>query len=112
MTLKVVDTNAEGQPVFRDITIGEGEIFLLPGNVPHNPVRYADTIGIVVEQDRPAGCDDAIQWYCPNEKCRELVYRKEFFMHDLGTQVKAAIQEFRNSGEQRNCPKCGTFVEA
>jgi 3-hydroxyanthranilate 3,4-dioxygenase len=71
MLLKVVDGNE-----FRDIPISEGSLFLLPrtpvdhfplslcltfgvlvalGNTPHNPVRFPDTVGVVIECTRHQG---------------------------------------------------------
>ena len=43
MVLKVIE---DGQP--RDISIREGEIFLLPPMVPHSPQRFPNTVGMVV----------------------------------------------------------------
>lgn len=87
MLLKVVD-ESDAKPKFIDITINEGDSYLLPGNVPHSPVRFADTIGIVVEQDRPGGENDKVRWYCSH--CRHVVHESELQMLDLGTQVKAS----------------------
>jgi 3-hydroxyanthranilate 3,4-dioxygenase len=50
MILKI---NKDG--VFRDVVINEGDMFLLQKNIPHNPVRFADTVGIVIERTRPLG---------------------------------------------------------
>ena len=35
-----------------DVPIKEGEIFLLPKNVPHSPQRFENTVGLVVEYQR------------------------------------------------------------
>ena len=47
MILKIME---DGKP--RDMEIKEGEIFLLPGNVPHSPQRKPNTVGLVVERAR------------------------------------------------------------
>ncbi|AGO13462.1 AaceriACL127Wp [[Ashbya] aceris (nom. inval.)] len=107
MTLRIVDESLAGAARFRDVTIKEGDSYLLPANVPHNPVRYADTVGIVVEQDRPAGQCDQLRWYC--SKCRALVCQYEFYMSDLGSQVREGIERFAASTEDRTCKQCGTF---
>ncbi|EGV62364.1 3-hydroxyanthranilic acid dioxygenase [Yamadazyma tenuis] len=102
MILKVVD---DGE--FKDIYIKEGESFLLPPNVPHNPTRFANTIGLVVEQDRPKDLLDKVRWYCRN--CKEPIHELEFYCYDLGTQIKEAIINFDKDIDARTCEKCGTL---
>lgn len=102
MLLKVVD---EGE--FKDIVIKEGDSFLLPANVPHNPVRFADTIGLVVEQDRPEGVNDKVRWYC--RACKEVVNEVEFYCYDLGSQIKDAIIAYDKDLERRTCKNCNTL---
>lgn len=105
MLLKVVD---EGK--FKDIIIGEGEMFLLPPNTPHNPVRFANTVGIVLEQKRPKDSLDRLRWYCTN--CHEVVDEAAFHCTDLGTQIKEAVNAFQGSEERRKCQKCGLMADS
>lgn len=107
MLLKVIDTD----DTFKDIFIEEGSMFLLPPNTPHNPVRFANTIGIVVEQPRPEGSLDRLRWYCSNTECRKMVHEMSFHCTDLGTQIKAGVEVFDGDDELRKCKSCGTVAQ-
>jgi 3-hydroxyanthranilate 3,4-dioxygenase len=110
MLLKVIDEPSPNNPSgFKDIYINEGEMFLLPPNTPHNPVRFADTVGIVLEQPRPEGSVDKLRWYCQN--CSEMVHEAAFHCTDLGTQIKAAVEAFKGDEKARTCKKCGTVCD-
>ena len=107
MLLKVIDEDpAPGQSAFQDIYINEGEMFLLPPNTPHNPVRFKDTVGIVLEQPRPKESIDRLRWYC--QSCGERVHEASFHSTDLGIQIKDAVKRFEADANARKCPKCGT----
>ncbi|KAL1933544.1 hypothetical protein VTP01DRAFT_7634 [Rhizomucor pusillus] len=94
---------------FKDLWVREGEMFLLPGNTPHNPVRFANTVGLVLERARLPHHIDTLRWYCENEKCRSIVYQESFHCTDLGTQLKPIIERFANNEELRKCKQCGTL---
>jgi 3-hydroxyanthranilate 3,4-dioxygenase len=104
MLLKIVDSG-----VFRDILIREGDMFLLPSNTPHNTVRFANTIGLVLEQRRPQDTIDRLRWYCANCGC--VVYEAAFHLTDLGTELRTVIEELRDDNEKRTCHECGEMVD-
>ena len=114
MLLKIVDEQAktEGGAVFRDIFIHEGDMFLLPGGVPHNPVRFANTVGVVLEQGRPEKSIDRLRWYCPREGCAAVVHEAAFHCTNLGTQIKQAVGDFAADENKRTCPSCGVLARA
>ncbi|CZT19638.1 probable 3-hydroxyanthranilic acid dioxygenase [Ramularia collo-cygni] len=108
MLLKTIQT-IDGKEEFVDVYINEGELFLLPGNTPHNPVRFADTVGVVIEQPRPEGSVDKLRWYC--QDCGEKVYEAGFHCTDLGTQIKEAVNAFKADEEKRKCGNCGVICD-
>ncbi len=103
--LKLID---EGEQ--KDIEIKEGEIYLLPPNIPHSPQRGADTIGLVIEQKRPEGMEDGLVWFCEN--CHAELYREPFMLDNIVTDMPVIFDRFYNTVEHCSCGKCGAKMEA
>ncbi len=82
--------------------IREGEVMLVPANVPHSPLRPPDTWGVVIE--RPRGPDefDALVWYC--DDCGEEVSRVTFHLRDIETELAAAMRRYNEDQSMRTCP--------
>ena len=103
ITLKIVDENKE----LKDIQIKEGEIFLLPGSVPHSPQRPKDTVGLVIERKRRENELDGLQWYCKN--CGSKVYEEFFPLKNIEKDFDAVFKNYFNNYENYQCEKCGTL---
>jgi 3-hydroxyanthranilate 3,4-dioxygenase len=103
MTLRTLQ---DGRMV--DIPIRQGEVFLLPPNLPHSPQRQPDTVGLVVERRRRAGEKDGLQWYC--ERCNHKLYEEFFELTSIETQFPAVFQRYYDSVGHRTCRNCGTVA--
>ncbi len=104
MLLKVIENN---KPV--DIHIKEGEIFLLPANIPHSPQRFKNTVGLVVEKKRKASDLDGFQWYCDN--CFSLLHENFTQVSNIVTQLPIIFNDFWDNDDYRTCKKCNHFLE-
>ncbi|MBS1651896.1 MAG: 3-hydroxyanthranilate 3,4-dioxygenase [Bacteroidetes bacterium] len=103
----VVQIQENGKAV--DVPIKEGDIFLLPPKVPHNPKRKANTIGLVIERTRKEGEKDGLLWFC--EKCNHKLHEAYFKLTDITTQFQEEFKNFYQNAEKRTCKKCGTVME-
>lgn len=103
MVLKIQDGD---QAV--DVPIKEGEIFLLPPEVPHSPQRGAGSIGLVIERKRNQSHTDGMIWYCQN--CNHKLYEEKFPLTNIMTQMQGIINKFYASEELRTCNNCGTVM--
>jgi 3-hydroxyanthranilate 3,4-dioxygenase len=100
MLLKIKDGDE-----FKDISIKEGEIFLLPPKTPHSPQRFENTVGLVIERTRKEDELDGFQWYC--EQCGNLLYEEFLWVNDIVGQLPPIFDRFWDSMDNRTCKKCG-----
>jgi 3-hydroxyanthranilate 3,4-dioxygenase len=99
MLLKTVQDGS-----FVDIPIREGEVFLLPPEVPHSPQRFAGTVGLVIERPRLPAEQDGFVWFC--EACGGLLYEEYFHLEDIETQLPPVFDRFYSDPQNRLCERC------
>lgn len=94
----------------KDIQIKEGEMFLLPGNIPHSPMRGANTVGLVIEKVRK-GTDliDGLMWFC--DKCNHKLHEYKFPLKNIEEDFLSRFRAFYASEEFRTCDSCGHVME-
>ena len=93
-----------------DIPIREGEVFLLPREVPHSPQRPAGSVGIGVERRRRPDELDGFSWYC--EHCGTQLYMERVAVGNIETELPAIFSRVFSSVEHRTCGACGTVMAA
>jgi 3-hydroxyanthranilate 3,4-dioxygenase len=103
----VVKIQEDGKSV--EVPIKEGEIFLLPAKVPHNPTRFANTIGLVMERKRRDDEKDGLLWFCEN--CNTKLYEEYFKLTDIAAQFQGIFRKFYENKDLRTCKNCGHVME-
>lgn len=100
MVLRIIE---DGKP--KDITIREGDIFLLPPDVPHSPQRFENTVGMVIERRRRADELDGFSWYC--DQCHGKLYEEYIPLKSIVDDLPQVFARFWDSIENRTCKVCG-----
>jgi 3-hydroxyanthranilate 3,4-dioxygenase len=100
MVLRVMEN---GKP--RDITIREGELFLLPAHVHHSPQRFPNTVGLVVERKRDPEELDGFLWYC--DECHTKLYEEYLPLKSIVKDLPPLFERFWSNETARQCKNCG-----
>ena len=108
---RIVDMNHDGVDLQtpegkRTVTIGPGQMWVLPRNLPHSPQRpEAGSIGLVFERPREPGVLEHFQWYCL--ECNHRIHDVELQVRDIVTDLPPVFEAFYADERARTCEKCG-----
>jgi len=102
--LKIIQN---GKP--EEITLNEGDIYLLRSNVPHSPQRPVNSVGIVIEQKRARNDLDRFQWYC--EKCANKLHEESIELTDIVKQLPPLFKRYYEDAGKCTCKLCGHIMQ-
>jgi len=97
MVLKVIERGKH-----RDITIKEGEIFLLPRAVPHSPQRLANTVGLVIERKRHELELDGLRFFTEVDGILQTEILYEAWCHWTKLSMPDIFKQFFNSEQYKS----------
>lgn len=92
-----------------DIPIKQGEMFLLPAGVPHQPQRGENTVGLVIEVKRAdREMKDGLLWFC--DQCNNKLHETYFILENIEKDFLPRFKAFYSNEDLRTCKKCGTVM--
>ena len=91
-----------------DYPINAGEVFLLPPRIPHSPIRYANSTGLVVERKRLVHEKDGLMWFCEN--CNHKLYEEYFTLENIEKDFFPVFERFFSDQQARTCEQCGAVM--
>ena len=93
----------------REVKIREGEMFLLPGKIPHSPVRPAGSVGLVIERKREPHHKDGLMWF--SDTANAKLYEEYFHLTNIEKDFLPVFRRFYSDEKLRTCPETGEVME-
>ncbi len=90
---------------FKDVVVGQGELFYIPPLQPHLNRREEGSLGLVIHQKREPEALDGMMWFC--NQCAHPLHRVDYRYTDLQANLRAHIRAFLDDEAARTCPQCG-----
>ena len=104
----IVKTQQNGKMI--ELSIKEGEMFLLPPKIPHSPIRPEGSVGLVIERKRKKEDKDGLMWFSDKENA--LLYEEYFHLTNIEKDFLPVFKRFYQSEKLRTCPVSGEIMEA
>lgn len=93
----------------KTMKLGPGDMYLHPAGVPHSPVRFDKSIGLVIERKRKGtNFMDGLQWYC--DHCNHKLHEVKFPLLDVEKDFLGHFKTFYASQDLLTCDNCGTVM--
>jgi 3-hydroxyanthranilate 3,4-dioxygenase len=93
----------------KTMTLEPGDMYLHPAKVPHSPVRYEGSIGLVIERKRiNLDVKDGLLWYC--DQCNHKLHDVYFPLEDIEKDFLRHFKDFYSDTSLRTCNNCGEIM--